>query len=498
MEDLRPDALETVAARVVAWHNRHPLARRITAEQVQSVGYVALPFLPAPQEASADKAPQAAAGASEGPAGGSLRERAQARAQQGGGGDADKGDKAGKAGKSEKGDKSRPSQSRLKAAFTEDFIAPLSPRRVARWAARHGVAAAQAPRGAALRQIEPDAAFSDKARELQTLYVLTAAVESRGKRVRMLLSPGADEAVLGNHLWSPPRLAGGAVAALGGLAALGLALALLWQPVPPAPATAKAGPAGQSGTVQVEPAAGSAALPSIKPPSLRAAALADAGLTDPSSTPASAAAVASRAASHPAPAHAAAEPPADVEPTLGRISLPSLGLPRLDETLAAARERRLAQPVPAASAPGGAAGPAPTLAKGASAAPVPEPAPGKPAAVALAPVAASAATPATPTTPTAPTTPPAPGKPPADALPPPGHVFALSSRRLRTRAESDQTMAAMKSLLASSGMAAVQVEVVPAEDDWRVVGWPFTQLAQAEKARTLLASRGIRLQVVDF
>lgn len=59
-------------------------------------------------------------------------------------------------------------------------------------------------------------------------------------------------------------------------------------------------------------------------------------------------------------------------------------------------------------------------------------------------------------------------------------------------------MAAVKSLLAGSGMASVQVEVVPAEDDWRVVGWPFAQRAQAEKARTLLASRGIRLEIIDF
>ena len=80
--------------------------------------------------------------------------------------------------------------------------------------------------------------------------------------------------------------------------------------------------------------------------------------------------------------------------------------------------------------------------------------------------------------------------------PPP--AFALSSRRLRTRAESEQTMTAIKSLLASAGHHSVQVEVMPAGEDWRVVGWPFGQRVQAEKARTLLASRGIRLEIVDF
>ena len=492
MEDLRPDALETVAARVVAWHNRHPLAHRISVEQVQSVGYVALPYLPPPDAAATGKAPPAAAaaGAPEAAAGGSLRERALARAQQAGGAGEDK---AGKAAKPEKPAKrGKAAQSRLKAAFTEDFIAPLSPRRVARWAARHGVAAAQAPRGAPLRQVDPDPAFAGQARELQTLYVLTAAVESRGKRLRMLLSPGADEAVLGNHLWSPPRLAGGGVAALGGLVALGLALTLLWQPAPKA---VVAGPASQGGTVQVESAAGSAAMQSIKPPSLRTAALADAGMADAASPPAA-------AASKPAAAPPT-QAPADVQPTLGRIQLPSLGMPRVDEALAAARERRLAQiagaasapvPVPPAAAP--ASGPMQTRSTAAATATAPAPttspttAPLSPAGVAAAPTPAAA--------PAQPAAPPAPSKPQLDAVPPPGQVFALSSRRLRTRAESDQTMAAVKSLLAGSGMTSVQVEVVPAEDDWRVVGWPFTQRAQAEKARTLLASRGIRLEIVDF
>ena len=33
-----------VVNRVVAWHNRHPLARRITPAQVRHVGLVVLPF----------------------------------------------------------------------------------------------------------------------------------------------------------------------------------------------------------------------------------------------------------------------------------------------------------------------------------------------------------------------------------------------------------------------------------------------------------------------
>lgn len=50
----RPD----VANRVVAWHNRHPLARRIAPAQVRHVGLVVLPF--AAQEGHALEAPRAA------------------------------------------------------------------------------------------------------------------------------------------------------------------------------------------------------------------------------------------------------------------------------------------------------------------------------------------------------------------------------------------------------------------------------------------------------
>ena len=42
---LRDLKLQDLSACVVAWHNSHPLARRITGAHVQSVGYVVLPYL---------------------------------------------------------------------------------------------------------------------------------------------------------------------------------------------------------------------------------------------------------------------------------------------------------------------------------------------------------------------------------------------------------------------------------------------------------------------
>ena len=83
------------------------------------------------------------------------------------------------------------------------------------------------------------------------------------------------------------------------------------------------------------------------------------------------------------------------------------------------------------------------------------------------------------------------------AAAPTGPVFAVSTRALRTRAEADQVRVAMQSLLMTLGHAQVQVDVLPQGDDWRVVALPFPRRADAEKGRELLASRGMRVAVVD-
>ena len=40
--------------------------------------------------------------------------------------------------------------------------------------------------------------------------------------------------------------------------------------------------------------------------------------------------------------------------------------------------------------------------------------------------------------------------------------------------------------------------VLPVGQDWRVVGWPYAGRKQADQARELLASRGLRVDVVEF
>ena len=130
----------------------------------------------------------------------------------------------------------------------------------------------------------------------------------------------------------------------------------------------------------------------------------------------------------------------DVEPTLGRVSLPPIG-PRADERRKAAEQ---AIEVQVASSRAMAA-----------------------AAAAAAEAAAS-------------------------------NAFAVSTRLLRTRTESEQIAAAMRALLVTAGMPQMHVEAMPAGEDWRVVGWPYANRAQAEKARLLLAARGMKVEVIGF
>lgn len=388
MKDL---SLHALSAHVVAWHNRHPLARRITAAQVQSVGYVVLPFVAEP--ATSGSAPVVvqppAAAAVDTPGGTSLRERAMARAQ---GGEAPPGLTPAAAPPVPPSPvaqpPSTPSEAALTPAFSEDFIAPLRPSQVARWAAVHGVALAVPRTDAPVRQVMAQGAV-DAAR-LRPLWVLTAQVETgttgTGARTRVLVGAGDTPSVLGRRLWSRPRIAGLLLLVV---ALLGAAVFLRFAGPPPADTQSAAPQTSASAPV-------------------------------PAALPASA----SQAAR-----------PADVEPALGRVTLPAIG-PRADES-----HKATEQPVePSASAPAAAATAAATA----------------------------------------------------------GPAFAISTRLLRTRTESEQVAAAMRALLVGAATPKMQVEVMPVGDDWRVVGWPYADRALAEKARALLAGRGLKVEVIDF
>lgn len=318
--------LDPLVARVVAWHNRHPLARRITPKQVQSLGFVAMPFVT--------------------PA----------------------------------------------AAFSEDFMAPLPPAQVARWAARHAREAAAAPTGGPLKQVAVDDARVPAGTGVVMRYALTAAVQSAGQGTRLLIGPEAKAPVLGRRLWSRPRAALAGAGIVAGLCLLVTGIA-------------------QPGAVPVPSGTERPALAGAVPP----------GTGVPLEE--------TSAQSHSLP---------KAVPSLGRIDRPPLvptqATPRAERPMVA-----------------------------------PESAPGR-----------------------------APESLPAVAAVPPQALWAVATHLLRTRAESLQWQQALDELLREQGSPSLKVELLPEGDDWRVVGWPFTRRADAERARALLLARGLKVQVVDF
>jgi hypothetical protein len=423
MKDLRWTEL---AAHVVAWHNRHPLARHIGVQHVHSLGYVMLPFVDADAPAAARPLPASAptdaptdTPTSAAPAGaealppealaGSLRERAMARAHL----------QAGAAAQPDDAPPRPAAPARVRPAFDEDFMRPHAPKAVRRWAAQQAVAQTT-PRGdVQVRKVlaEPGLATAD----LLPRWVLTAQVEVGRTKTRVLVGPGASPAVLGRRLISPARTL--ALFALAGVLA-GVAGWVMDQDRDQARHPAR----------QAAPAA---------PASAAASAATVVATTVAASTASSP--VAAAAASAPAPV--SLERPVDVEPRLGQVDLPSLG-PRIDD------RRRRAREASASAVDADPTRPRLTTATAATAA--------------------------------------------AAAAPHTGPSFAVTTRLLRTRSESDQVAAAMRELLSKQAGVPVRVEVLASGDDWRVVGWPYTDRALADKARALLASRGMKVDVVDF
>ncbi len=584
MDHLR---LSAVVSRVVAWHNRHPLARRITAAQVHGVGYVALPFTAPAPAASGPTAAQAAAEAIAAAAAAPLpvlTETADALPAHGeAGGEPGVPNAAGPAADAAGHERSRlreralararelaalPPETQaqriadeqaaavlatlapalLKADFSEDFIDPLAPRQVARFALKHGSVLVRLPADGPVRLVQADSllpgAKSAAGRVLARVVLLTAVVETDTRKSRVLLGGGLQPAVLGRRILSTPRLA--AVAALGA-GVVGLPL-WIWRPAAVATpvATAAAGHAAAASAARPAVAAtattAAATAPAASAAMLPAAAASAPELAGVSGAPPAMAAAVPEAppqaplhASTPPSTHAPTHPPSPHEvpiaPT-GAGAAPGAGAaeagagsgsraprvsivpPLTDEEKARAREARAAlRPAATAAATGAAAA--------SSSAPSPAAAPAAAAASATAAAAAAVPVAPTPAPPrvwrpgptlkrqpgdaeaaaaalaspraTAPATTPA-----AAPAPAAGPVFAITTRPLRTRAEADQVRVAMLSLLRTLGHDNLQVEVLPQGDDWRVVALPFPRRAAADQGRTLLVSRGMRVEVVDF
>ncbi|MFO1271761.1 MAG: hypothetical protein U1F50_08805 [Rubrivivax sp.] len=270
LDELR---LEPMPAAVAAWHNRHPLARRITAAQVQSLGYVVLPFV-------AD--------------GGRGRDR-------------------------------------LRPAFSEDFLAPWTPAQVARWAQRHGRDVAGMPAGAVRRDVALDKDALGLDGTLVPLVVRTAHLELEGRQQRVLVGAGAKPAVLGRRWWAARRV--GTLAGVLSLAVVALLLRMAM--VAHDELGVEHEPAPFALNEAAEPSHGPDADREAKPEA-RPEARPESAVAAPEATASSAAAhaaastpppAASASASAPPPEAAASAPatrPVDVDPQWGRIDLPRI------------------------------------------------------------------------------------------------------------------------------------------------------------------------------
>lgn len=427
---------DQVVARVVAWHNRHPLATRISADQVHSVGVVSLPYAVSGAEVQAAVAPPAAAAL---PAATAAVDLAVETADEAVSVAADAGQPAAAPDGQQAAVASAPpaaivailparprswhpltwwrqrrGEGPVRALFSEDFIAPLPPRRVARWVAAHGVGrmplAGDAPRR--LVALDPLRRRADDPAPEVELHVVTAAVGVGDQRHRLLLAPGERGPILGARHWSRPRLALAGVL----LAALLLSAAAL--PWLHGRGTAP-GVVAALAASQVAAASSPVALP-----------IAAAAASEPSPEGASPAAEPAAEPAAMTDVAASAAPPADVPARRGRIDLDPV-VPRLAdaERQQLRREgRQLRGETPPAV---------------------------EPRAWALV---------------TAP----------------------LDARRAERAAVQLQAVALFQSL-------PMRVERMPAAGQrWRAVFWPFVSAQDAEKVRLALADKGLQTEVLEF
>ena len=545
---------DQVVAHVVAWHNRHPLAQRITADQVHSVGVVSLPFAvrgarhtaaaepaapvalldaapvdvapPAPvpeapppvdpsPEAAADPAPESAA-ATDAPADAAIEAVVEFEP-----------DPAGDAAAAAAPDTApapplpaapsildraldtppappsgltvsppdaaepfvtglpqRPAelpprprpwdprswwarmrgQAPFHALFSEDFIAPLRPRQVRDWAARHGVGRRPLEPQAPQRLVVLDAArrrANDDAPEVD-LHLITAAIGVGDSRHRLLLAP--DGSVLGRRQLNRPRMAAAAASALALLGGLGGGW--MWH----------GGLRGAETLAHHSAPAGSAASAAASAAAHAPAGPASSAVAEAASQPASTAVAhaheaAPRHAPEAAPAHAPASAPSPA-PAAAHASAPAA--PHAVADAASAPEAAIAAAAPdvVASAPRSV-----------------NPRRGR---IDLPPLVPKLA--ATERHDLRTNSRELRGQPAAG---PDIKAWALVTGPLADRRQSER-VAAQLHAIALLQPVPMRAELMPAGNGWRAVFWPFPTAQDAEKVRLALADKGLRTEVLEF
>ena len=408
-------AIHDPVAQVVTWHNRHPLAQRIQPEHVSGVGVVSLPFVAAdePPAKPWQRWPKI------------LWQKLLRLAR-----------------RTEK----PASALRLKAAFSEDLIAPISAKHVAAFALRHG--SPERPGVADLPQREVAVDEKLASESVVRLYLITACVEKGKGRVRVLQGSVAKAKFLGARLWDKPkRAAAAAVAVL--LVAAAVAIGMMWGGGTDADGDKAAGVVSAASAAQATAAAPAASEPA-KPespelPSANASAPSGASGEAQASEPAASAEQADSAAvsaSAAADRSAKSDAPTEVD-TANDTEAIELGAkqplrPGLssEERAEAVRQANLLR----------------------SQTPAP------PAAVAK-----------------------------------PTKVYALVTSLTGTRAASERRLRMMGLSFAGGKMSGdLRSEIMKVDKGWRATLWPFTSRADAEAARDMLADRGVYTEVIAF
>lgn len=512
--------LQEVLTRVVAWHNRHPLARRIDASQVHSIGEVMLPFASAEPPPGGSETPPARAPNPIGAARAAAAAAASAaRATQGLSGDqghpappptsdeleidiALPGREApptrfGAASREPAPERTEaaqaaigpvvhapspaaapspagsmpagrslhtaadgpPPQARfarwraalgwrgqpgLQAVFRRDFIWPLTPAQVARWARRHGQRQPLAPPDWPRRLVDADGQRLEQARQdglphTVHLHLLTAAIGVGDRRIRVLMD--AQGSVIGPRAYDRGRVAG--CAALLAFGVLG-AVWTSWPPAaditvdPPALALRTTSPASAAPAPGAAAAAERALVARTGSAATRHEGAASAAPAEPAAT--ASAAVVPRPVQAPEATPLAVRTPASGAPPPRAVSIrPSLS----DDEKRIAREQatRLRGAAPAA---------APAAAHGASA-----------------PAAAP--------------------------------VYAVVTRPSRHRQTAVDFLVTMRGAGARLPPPVPEHrEVLRSHGRWHAAWWPFGSLAEAERARVMLAGRGLKADVIEF
>jgi hypothetical protein len=344
---------------------------------------------------------------------------------------------------------------RLRTLFSERFLWPVSPWRIARWAQRHGQLAPLAPVDWPHRTVQTDPTLLAASRQkglahTVQLHVLTAGIGVGDRRLRLLI--GADGAVLGRRAYSPLRMAlAGAVL----LAAVAGASWPLWHRTHAATgAHTEAAEAADAAAAAASAASDSAssAAPEASAPASDAAAH---GHDEPASAPADGHAAAPEAAAASATTDAHGAAPAASEPDAAASAADASASQATVFRLKRARTQRASEPLAQirprlSDDEKQAAREASAIARG-----------DKPAPAAV--------------------------------------VYAVVTRAAPARAASEAGLAAMR---AASGKLLPPVpdhmEVLPMGNQWRAAWWPFTSLADADRVRVMLIGRGVQAEVVEF